>query len=122
MNAPNPATTETAAPAIRITPAAAARIRALIAEQEVPAEEQHLRIGVRAGGCSGFSYEIGFDLRNPQDACHESEGVKVVVDPHSLPNLQGAVVDFVDTVQEQGFKVVNPNAKSSCGCGKSFQA
>jgi iron-sulfur cluster assembly protein len=110
------------APAVKVTRAAAERIRALIAEQEIPAEEHNLRIGVRAGGCSGFSYEIGFDRRNPQDAATESEGVTVIVDPHSAPHLSGATVDFVDTVQEQGFKITNPNAKSSCGCGQSFQA
>ena len=111
-----------AAPPVRLTPAAAARVRALVKEQEIPADERNLRIAVRAGGCSGFSYEIGFDRRHADDAAVESEGVTVIVDAHSLPHLAGITVDFVDTVQEQGFKIQNPNAKSSCGCGQSFQA
>ncbi len=107
---------------VRLTTAAAERFRVLVVEQDIPEEERNLRIAVRAGGCSGFSYEIGFDARHPEDLVAESEGVRVVVDPPSLPHLEGAVVDFVDTVQEQGFKVTNPNAKSSCGCGQSFQS
>lgn len=110
------------APRVAVTKAAAERIRALVAEQEIPEEERNLRIAVRAGGCSGFSYEIGFDARHAEDAVAESEGVRVLVDPHSAPHLEGVTVDYVDSVQEQGFKIVNPNAKSSCGCGKSFQA
>ena len=107
---------------IRITAAAADRIRALVKEQEIPAEEQNLRISLRVGGCSGFSYEMGFDHAGPGDAVQEAEGVRVVVDPKDLPHLKGLTIDFVDTVQEQGFKIVNPNAKSSCGCGQSFEA
>ena len=116
--APKPA----AAPPVRLTAAAAERVRALVKEQAIPEAERNLRVAVRAGGCSGFSYEIGFDHRNADDTVAESEGVTVVVDAQSLPHLAGIVVDFVDTVQEQGFKVQNPNAKSSCGCGQSFQA
>ena len=117
-----PAPKAAAAGTVRVTPAAADRVRALVAEQEIPADERSLRIAVRAGGCSGFSYEIGFDRRHGDDAVFECEGIAVIVDAHSLPHLAGIVVDFVDTVQEQGFKIQNPNAKSSCGCGQSFQA
>jgi len=107
---------------VSVTPAAVERIRALIAEQDIPAEEHNLRIFVQAGGCSGFSYGLAFDRRNDDDAVTESEGVRILVDAKSLPHLKGIVVDFVDTVEEQGFKIQNPNAKSSCGCGESFQA
>jgi iron-sulfur cluster assembly protein len=121
-----PETTTPASPAatspVRLTPLAAGRLRAMAEEQSVPAEERNLRVGLRVGGCSGFSYELGFDAVHAGDVVAVSEGVNVVVDPKDLAQLQGLVVDFVDTVQEQGFKIQNPNAKSSCGCGQSFQA
>ena len=91
-------------------------------KQSVPAEERNLRVSLRVGGCSGFSYEMGFDGARDGDVVSESHGVRVVVDPKDLPQLKGLLIDFVDTVQEQGFKITNPNAKSSCGCGQSFQA
>lgn len=119
-----PAKAPGAAPAaspVTLTPLAADHVRALFAEQEVPEEERNLRVAVRAGGCSGFSYELGFDSVREGDRVAELEGIRVVVDPKSLPHLEGLTVDFVDTVQEQGFKIHNPNAKSSCGCGQSFQ-
>jgi iron-sulfur cluster assembly accessory protein len=81
-----------------------------------------LRVAIQGGGCSGFEYALGFD-RGPQEGDHELEfhGVKVVVDPFSAPYLQGSTVDFLETLQESGFKIDNPNATSSCGCGSSFQ-
>ena len=106
---------------VRLTPLAVERVKSLMADQQIPADEHNLRLFVQAGGCSGFSYGLAFDKRNPDDAAQEFEGFSVVVDPKSLPHLAGLVVDFVDTVQEQGFKITNPNAKSSCGCGSSFQ-
>lgn len=111
-----------AAPQVRLTAAAAERLRALAAEQSIPEEERNLRIGLKVGGCSGFSYELGFDKATPKDLSFESEGIRVVVDAEHAPRLKGMVVDFVDTVQEQGFKISNPNAKSTCGCGQSFEA
>lgn len=110
------------APAVTLTPAAVAHLRALIEEQGIPEEERNLRIAVRTGGCSGFSYELGFDRRNADDGAAVIDGMTVLVDAASLPKVRGLSVDFVDTVQEQGFKISNPNAKSSCGCGKSFEA
>ena len=76
----------------------------------------------RAAGCSGFEYALGFD-RGPQEGDHELEafGVRVVVDPFSAPYLQGASIDFLDGLQESGFKIENPNVSSACGCGHSFQ-
>ena len=123
--APKTGTKEPAAaagPAVRLTPVAAQRLKAMAEEQSIPAEERNLRLSLKVGGCSGFSYEMGFDARRPEDVVSVVEGVTVLVDPKDLPNLGGLVVDFVDTVQEQGFKISNPNAKSTCGCGQSFQA
>jgi iron-sulfur cluster assembly protein len=122
MTAPATPGTAAQAPGVVLTPAAMARVRALLVEQEVPADEHNLRIFVQPGGCSGFSYGLAFDKRNPDDAVQSFEGFTLVVDPKSLPLLHGMNVDFVDSVQEQGFKISNPNAKSSCGCGQSFQA
>lgn len=110
------------APAVRLTPLAAERLLALAKEQDIPAEERNLRIAIKAGGCSGFSYELGFDARKDTDVVSVVEGITVLLDPKDIPSVKGLVVDFVDTVQEQGFKMTNPNAKSTCGCGQSFQA
>ena len=112
--------TQTTAPAIRLTDAAVAKVKALLAEE---GEEQPLRIAVTGGGCSGFQYALGFD-RGPQDGDAEIEmhGVKVVVDPFSAPYLQGSEIDFVDALMGAGFAINNPNVVASCGCGSSFQA
>jgi iron-sulfur cluster assembly protein len=117
-----PETTTADAVPIRLTPLAAERLVALAKEQDIPAEERNLRIAIKAGGCSGFSYELGFDARHEGDIVSVVEGITVLLDPKDLPSVKGLVVDFVDTVQEQGFKMSNPNAKSTCGCGQSFQA
>jgi iron-sulfur cluster assembly accessory protein len=81
-----------------------------------------LRVAIEGGGCSGFQYGLGFD-RGAVEGDHEFEveGVRVVVDPFSAPYLRGASVDYLETIQESGFKIDNPNAVSSCGCGHSFQ-
>ena len=81
-----------------------------------------LRVAIEGGGCSGFQYGLGFD-RGAQEGDHsfECEGVTVVVDPFSAPYLSGARVDYLETIEESGFKIENPNATSSCGCGHSFQ-
>ena len=104
---------------VSLTPAAAAKIAALMAEE---ADVSVLRVAIEGGGCSGFQYGLGFD-RGAQEGDHEfeCEGVKVVVDPFSAPYLSGAIVDYLETIQESGFKIDNPNAVSSCGCGHSFQ-
>jgi iron-sulfur cluster assembly protein len=104
---------------ISLTPAAAAKIRDLMAED---AEVSVLRVAVEGGGCSGFQYGLGFDRGAQEgDVEFECEGIKVVVDPFSAPYLSGAIVDYLETIQESGFKIDNPNAVSSCGCGHSFQ-
>ena len=104
-----------------LTARAADKIRGLMAE-EPAGDAEVLRVAIQGGGCSGFEYALGFD-RGAQAGDHELEfhGVKVVVDPFSAPYLQGATVDFLETLQESGFKIDNPNATSACGCGSSFQ-
>jgi iron-sulfur cluster assembly protein len=106
---------------ISLTPAAAAKIKELQAE-EPGGEVDVLRVAVQGGGCSGFEYALGFD-RGAQEGDHELElhGVTVVVDPFSAPYLRGAEIDFVNGLQESGFKVNNPNVVAACGCGHSFQ-
>jgi len=103
---------------VSLTPAAAAKIRELIATET---DVSVLRVAIEGGGCSGFQYGLGFD-RGAQEGDHEFEleGVRVVVDPFSAPYLKGATVDYLETIQESGFKIDNPNAVASCGCGHSF--
>ena len=104
---------------VSLTPAAAAKISALMAEET---DVSVLRVAIEGGGCSGFQYGLGFDRGALEgDVEFECEGVKVVVDPYSAPYLRGATVDFLNGLQESGFKIDNPNAVSSCGCGHSFQ-
>jgi iron-sulfur cluster assembly protein len=106
---------------LSLTPTAAVKIRELMAE-EPDAETMVLRVAIQGGGCSGFQYGLGFDTGSAEgDVELELEGVKVVVDPFSAPYLQGATIDFLTGLQESGFKIDNPNAASSCGCGHSFQ-
>jgi iron-sulfur cluster assembly protein len=106
---------------LTLTPGAAAKIKDLMAE-EPDAGSLVLRVAIQGGGCSGFQYGLGFDS-GPAEGDHELEleGVRVVVDPYSAPYLRGATVDFLNGLQESGFKIDNPNAVSSCGCGHSFQ-
>ncbi len=106
---------------VSLTESAASKIKELMAE-EPESDTAVLRVAVQGGGCSGFEYALGFD-RGPQDGDHEIEmhGVSIVVDPFSAPYLAGAQIDFVNGLQESGFKLDNPNVTSSCGCGHSFQ-
>jgi iron-sulfur cluster assembly protein len=114
--------TETAAGSVvTLTEGAAVKVGRLMAE-EPAGEAEVLRIAIQGGGCSGFEYALGFD-RGAQagDLELEFHGVKVVVDPFSAPYLQGSTIDFLEGLQESGFKVDNPNVASACGCGHSFQ-
>jgi iron-sulfur cluster assembly protein len=80
-----------------------------------------LRVGVRTSGCSGMAYKLEFaDSTNPEDMQFESHGVKVIVDPKSLPYLQGTELDYTREGLNEGFKFRNPNVKDECGCGESF--
>ena len=104
---------------VSLTAAAAAKIRDLMATEE---DVSVLRVAIEGGGCSGFQYGLGFDRGAQEgDLEFDCEGVAVVVDPFSAPYLRGAQVDYLETIQESGFKIDNPNAVSSCGCGHSFQ-
>ena len=106
---------------VSLTETAAAKIKELqVTEPEGEAEV--LRVAVQGGGCSGFEYALGFD-RGAQEGDFELEahGVTVVVDPFSAPYLAGAEIDFLNSLEESGFKISNPNVASSCGCGHSFQ-
>jgi iron-sulfur cluster assembly protein len=107
---------------IEVTPPAAERIRDLLAK-DGKLESHGLRLKVVGGGCSGLRYELAFDDRvNENDSELEVGGIRVIVDEKSALYLVGTTLDFVDTLQESGFKMVNPNAKSTCGCGESFGA
>src|SRR4051812_49650483 len=104
---------------VSLTPAAAAKISALMAEET---DVSVLRVAIEGGGCSGFQYGLGFDRGSQEgDLEFEAHGVPVVVDPFSAPYLQGAEIDYHDSIQAAGFAINNPNAVSSCGCGHSFQ-
>jgi iron-sulfur cluster assembly accessory protein len=106
---------------LTVTPSAASKILELMREDSSE-EVSVLRVAIQGGGCSGFQYGLGFDRGAVEgDLEFEQHGVHVVVDPFSAPYLQGATVDFVDGLQESGFKIDNPNAVASCGCGHSFQ-
>src|SRR5438105_65736 len=105
---------------IEVTDAAFDNARRFKAREKA-AESAFLRLGVKGGGCSGFAYVIQFDERErPGDVVvREGDGFKVVVDPRSLEHLQGMVLDFSGGLNGKGFEFKNPNAKSTCGCGKS---
>jgi iron-sulfur cluster assembly protein len=106
-------------PLLSVTEAAAVKIKQLMAEDE---DVSVLRVAIQGGGCSGFQYGLGFDRGAVEgDLEFEQHGVTVVVDPFSAPYLQGARVDYVDSIQQSGFAIDNPNAVASCGCGHSFQ-
>jgi iron-sulfur cluster assembly accessory protein len=109
----------TSTPLLSVTEAAAVKIKQLMAEES---DVSVLRVAIQGGGCSGFQYGLGFDSGAAEgDLEFHEHGVTVVVDPFSAPYLQGAEVDYVDSIQAAGFAINNPNAVASCGCGHSFQ-
>lgn len=104
---------------VNLTDAAAAKASALLAAEE--RDDLALRIAVQPGGCSGLRYQLMFDDRQLDgDLRDDYEGVSLVVDKMSAPYLGGATIDFVDTIEAQGFTIDNPNAQNSCACGDSF--
>src|SRR5881394_1481124 len=107
-------------PVVQVTPTAADEIKSLLQKPEH--EGKTLRLYVEQGGCSGMQYSMTFDEKRPDDANGDMHGVSVLVDPFSLQYLRGARVDFSDDLTGGGFKISNPNASQSCGCGKSFTA
>jgi iron-sulfur cluster assembly accessory protein len=109
-------------PLIEVTDAARDRIRDLL-EKDGKLATHGLRLKVVGGGCSGLRYELAFDDRvGDADTTLATGDVRVIVDEKSALYLAGTTLDFVDTLQESGFKMHNPNAKSTCGCGESFGA
>ena len=116
-------TTETQADSlttsIKLTDVAAVKVAALLAQEG--RDDLMLRVAVQPGGCSGLRYQLYFDDRNQDgDVIHEFGTVKVIIDKMSDPYLMGASIDFVDTIEKQGFTIDNPNAGGSCACGDSF--
>jgi iron-sulfur cluster assembly accessory protein len=105
---------------ITLTDTAASKVKELLAAEG--AADLALRVAVRPGGCSGFSYEMFFDgdFAADDELSTYSEAVKVVVDPASAQLLQGATLDYKDGLDQSGFSITNPNASRSCGCGQSF--
>lgn len=105
---------------ITVSEGAAKAIRRQLDKRGTP--ESSLRVGIRGGGCSGFSYVIEFHdgPPRPKDRVFDAFGVRVVVDPKSLIYLAGTTLEWEQTLMQQGFKFVNPNEKTSCGCGHSF--
>ena len=105
---------------ITLTPAAADAVRDLMAKREL--DGYGLRVYIQGGGCSGYQYGMALDDNfRDEDLVTDCHGVKVVVDEVSINYMRGATVDFVDDLMGSGFKVENPNAVSSCGCGSSFR-
>jgi iron-sulfur cluster assembly protein len=105
---------------ITVSESAAKAIKRQLDKRGTP--EASLRVGIRGGGCSGFSYVIEFHdgPPRPKDRVFDAFGVRVVVDPKSLIYLNGTTLEWEQTLMQQGFKFVNPNEKTSCGCGHSF--
>jgi iron-sulfur cluster assembly accessory protein len=102
-----------------LTEGAASKVSALLAQEG--REDLKLRIAVQPGGCSGLKYQLYFDERDIDgDIVSDFDGVQVVTDKMSAPYLMGAKIDFVDTIEKQGFTIDNPNATGSCACGDSF--
>ena len=105
---------------ITLTDTAATKVKELLEAEG--ATELALRVAVRPGGCSGFSYEMFFDgdIATDDETATYSDGVKVVVDPQSSQLLEGATLDYKDGLNQAGFSITNPNATRTCGCGQSF--
>ena len=106
---------------INLTESAAGQIRHLV-ESNSENTGKHLRVYVEQGGCSGKQYGMVFDEKRAEDMTTEMHGVIVLVDPISASHLHGSTLDFSDGLNASGFKITNPNARQSCGCGKSFEA
>lgn len=104
---------------VTLTEAAVAKVRSLLDQEG--RDDLRLRVAVQPGGCSGLIYQLYFDERYLEDdKAVDFDGVEVVVDEMSVPYLDGAAIDFKDTISEQGFTIDNPNAAGSCACGDSF--
>ena len=114
-------TTTTTEAVISLTPSAAEQVKTMLADEKDSAGKL-LRVYVEKGGCSGMQYGMVFDEKRDGDTADEFHGVGVLTDAISADLLRGCVIDFKDEMSGGGFKISNPNAKQSCGCGKSFEA
>lgn len=121
------ATTQTgnqpATEGVILSEVAAREIKTIIQQQELDADKVRLRVGVKGGGCSGFSYVLDLtETQKDTDELIEQHGIKIIVDPKSMLYLNGVTIDFRDEIMGRGFVFNNPNATSTCGCGSSFSA
>lgn len=112
--------TTTEAP-VNITPTAIKELKLIQSKQDIPAD-YGLRIGVKGGGCSGFSYILGFDVQKDNDQIFEIDGIKVMMQKAHGIYLLGMEIDWVEGLNNRGFSFNNPNASETCGCGTSFSA
>jgi iron-sulfur cluster assembly accessory protein len=106
---------------INISTNAALKVKTILEQEKENIPQGGLRIYVQGGGCSGFQYGMVLDEAAEGDQVFERDGIKVIVDPMSLRYLEGAEVDYKEDLMGGGFAIKNPNAKSTCGCGHSFQ-
>ncbi len=120
MTAIEPEQIQTETLTITVTSAAASTIKMLLQQRNIP--NHALRVFVSGGGCSGLQYGMAFEENaHDGDTVIEQEGVRLIVDATSMIYLEGATIDFVDSLMGGGFRIENPNATSSCGCGHSFK-
>lgn len=106
---------------ITLTPGAIKQLEKIKAEQNI--DDHHgLRVGVKGGGCSGFSYVLGFDVQKEKDDVYEVGGIKILMEKSHALYLLGMEIDWVEGLNNRGFTFTNPNAKETCGCGTSFSA
>jgi iron-sulfur cluster assembly protein len=109
--------------AIELTERAAREVKTIIDQQKLDAEKTYLRLGVKGGGCSGFSYTLDLtENKGENDEEWMLHDVKIICDPKSFIYLEGTTVDFKDEIMGRGFTFSNPNATHTCGCGSSFSA
>ena len=106
---------------ITLTEGAVKQLTRIMAEQKVP-EDHGVRVGVKGGGCSGFSYILGFDVQKEKDDVFEINGMKVFMEKAHAIYLLGIEIDWLEGLNNRGFTFNNPNAKDTCGCGTSFSA
>lgn len=105
---------------ISLTSSAVEHLKSLIAEKNAD-ESTGLRLRVEKGGCAGMQYVMALDHSQAGDEVHSQDGVSIIIDPESLGYLRGCQIDYVDSLADAGFKLTNPNAARSCGCGTSFE-
>lgn len=113
-------TTTTTKP-IQLTEGAVSQLKRIMEEQNIPGD-YGLRVGVKGGGCSGFSYVLGFDEKKEKDEEYIVAGFRILMEKAHAIYLLGMEIDWVEGLQNRGFQFNNPNAKSTCGCGTSFSA